>query len=328
MSIRPCAIVFAALLLARNASWVFAAADTQPSSAPSAPLLLDDDDDVVKPTPPVTPIPNQSSTRYFIGLLDHRSSYGLDFFPDPFLGPELDSERQVEADYLHSEKTGRRADEIDAGIQWNVVGQLNVAGEFGWNSEHQTNIIGADQSPDTEEESGTGFESVDLAIYHPLFQFVSHDNQFDYTAVARLDLGIPTRTPVSGTDVQLTPYLGHVLRIGNHVSIEAWTASQFTIAPNQTSQFIYGALLGYQIPHEQCPLPLTERITPLLELDGQTPFSGNAQDTLFTVVGVNINFKSTGEFQPSIQFGVQLPLDQGARDQLQWGVLAEFLFDL
>ena len=62
--------------------------------------------------------------------------------------------------------------------------------------------------------------------------------------------------------------------------------------------------------HEQLPLPLTEQVTPLFELDGQTPWSGNGQDALFGVTGLNIQFKSLGKMQPGVELGYQFPIDQ------------------
>jgi hypothetical protein len=324
ISIRRSIIVFAALLIAGSARQIFAAATTQPS--PHRPLLLDDDDDDAKQKPANSPATNPTSTRYFLGLLDNRSSYGKDFFPDPFLGPEFDAEQQVELDDLHGEKSGVQNDEVDAGVEWNVIGQLSVAAEFGWDSQQQAGPSDA-QGDNEQQDAGTGWESLDLAVYHPVFQYVAQDSLLDYTAIARLDLGIPTRTRVSGNDIQLTPWLGHLLRLGDHISVEAWTGSQFTIAPHQTSQFIYGASFGYQFSHHQLPLPCTQTLIPILELDGQSPFSGNGEDALFAVAGFNVNFNPIDEAQPMIQLGYQVPLDQGARDQLRWGILANVLFE-
>ncbi|MGA2233569.1 MAG: hypothetical protein ABSH22_21900 [Tepidisphaeraceae bacterium] len=334
---RQLVCALAAALIAADVPRLFAAPATQPSSTPSTPglesdlfaanpilVLDDDDDDNAKPAK--SPNSNETSGRYFLGLLDHRSSYGKDFFPDPFLGPEFDSEQQIELDYAHADKRGVRDDEIDAGFQWNVIGELTVAGEFGWDSEHRASTPGSSDGGD-EDAGGSGFENVDLAAYHPVFQYVSQDAVVDYTAAARLDVGVPTRTPVSGDDAQLTPYLGQLLRIGEHVSIEAWTGAQFTIAPREVNQLIYGALLGYELSHDQLPVPLTQRITPNLEFDGQSPFSGGGQDALFGVAGVDINLKPIGEVQPTLQVGYEFPVDQGARDQLHWGILAEFMFE-
>ncbi len=298
------------------------------TAAPGQIVFLDDDDDDEKHAPGASPTSSPSvPDRYFFDLLDHRSSYGNDFFPDPFIGPEFDSERQLELDYLHGEKHGVRDDEIDGGFQWNVFGQTTIAAEFGWDSEHQAAIHGGVGEEDDQAANASGLENVDLAIYHPLFQYVSRDSLLDYTAAARLDLGIPTRTPVSGTDAQLTPFLGHMLRIGDHLSLEAWTGVQFTIAPHQTNQLIYGLSLGYQLFHEQLPLPLTEKLTPIVELDGQSPLSGQGQDALFGVAGLDVNFTSVAKIDPHIELGYQFPLDQGARDQLQWGIIAEVFLE-
>ncbi len=327
------AIVTATLLA--DGSAVLAAGPTQPASevtalnaaietcVPRRIALLDDDDDDEKRAPSASAASNGGSSRYCLGLLDHRSSYGRDFFPDPFLGPEFDAERQLELDYLHSEKRGVRNDEIDAGFQWNIFGQMTIAGEFGWDSEHQINIHTGAGGEGDDNPNSRGFENVDLAIYHPLFQYVSTDDFFDYTAIARLGVGIPTRTAASGTDLQLTPFLGHLLRIGNHISLEAWSGIQFTIAPHQTDQLIYGASLGYQISREQLPLPFIEKLTPIIELDGQSSLSSQGQDALFGVAGADVNFRSLGQFDPHVEIGCQLPIDQGARDELRWGIITE-----
>ena len=205
-----------------------------------------------------------------------------------------------------------------------VIGQLTLAGEFGYDAEHQPKIPGGStDAKDNDTKQARGFENVDLAVYHPIFQAVSRDNRLDYTAAIRLDVGIPTDTAVSGSDVQLTPYLGQLLRVGEHVSVETWTGAEFTIAPHQTDQFIYGASFGYQLTHKQMSLPFTESVTPLFELDGRTPFSHPGQDALFGVVGLNWQFTGKGNWQPRLGLGYQFPIDQGARDQLHWGIITQ-----
>jgi hypothetical protein len=220
MPIRPIVLLLVATFVLSHAAPLFAGSATRPSS-PAPIFLLDADDDNASPKPSTAPSTNPAAGRYFFNLLDTRSRYGADFFPDPFLGPEFDSEKQLEADYLHAEKRGLRDDQIDAGFQWNLIGQLTVAGEFGWDSEHAS--ANSDSAGgDSESTGGTGFENVTLSIYHPVFQYVTPDNFLDYTAAVRLDAGFPTRTQVSGKDLELTPYLGHLLRIGDSISIEAW----------------------------------------------------------------------------------------------------------
>lgn len=231
-------------------------------------------------------------------------------------------------DYLHGEKHGLVNDEVDAGFQWNVVGQLMVVGEFGWDSQHAALIRGGAVDDDGAEGNLSGFENVDLAIYHPIFQWVAEDDSFDYTACLRLDFGIPTRTRASSRDLQLTPYLGQLLRLGRHISIEAWTGGAFSLAPHQRDPFIYGVSVGYEIIQEQLPLPLMEKLTPIVELGGQTPFSSRGQDVLFGFSGFDFHFRSVGALDPHIEVGYQFPLDQGARDQLRWGIVTQLFLEL
>jgi hypothetical protein len=300
---------------------LFAESTTQPSQNDATvlpdlftrPMLLDDDDDKSAKTTSIAPAVGGS--RYFFDLLDGSSKYGKDFFPDVFLGPDFDADSQLELDYAHAEKRAVRSDEIDGEIQWNIIGQLTIAAEFGWESTSNGN---------DSDDAGSGFENVDLSIQHPIFQYVSRDGIFDYSAVARLDASIPTRTPVSSTDVALTPYLGQLLRIGDHVSVQAWAGCQVAIGPDQFDQMIYGAQVGYQFLQSQLPVEMVDKITPILELDGTAPLSIRAPDALFGVAGVEISLESVGDVQPQFALGVELPIDEGARDQLRYGLLAQF----
>jgi hypothetical protein len=296
-----------------------------PALSPITPLLLDDDDDDKKPSQATTT--SVESGRYFFGLLDHRSMYGRDFFPDSFLGPEFDAERQIDFNYLHGERRGMRDDELDGGFQWNVAGELTISAEAGWDSQRSALIPQAGDGASEDTRGGTGAENVDLAVYHPIFQLVSDNGFLDYTAAARLDFGIPTRSHASGTDLQLAPYLGQLLRVGDHISLQAWTGSQITIAHDQANQFIYGLAAGYAIDHDDLPVPFVEKITPLLECDGQSPLKSGSQDVLFGVAGVNLSFNAIGEAQPQLQIGYQFPLDQGARDQDQWAILTQIFLE-
>jgi hypothetical protein len=146
MSIRT-AFILAAIAIAAYCPRVFSLPTTRP-------VWLDDDDDKDdhKPMLTTTAATNPESTRYFFGLLDSRSSYGNDFFHDPLIGPEFDSERQIEVDYAHTEASGLQGNEVDGGFQWNLIGELTVAAEFGYDWEHQINNHGGD-GDDTVNES-------------------------------------------------------------------------------------------------------------------------------------------------------------------------------
>ena len=94
--------------------------------------------------------------------------------------------------------------------------------------------------------------------------------------------------------------------------------------PDQQDALVYGALLGWRIKHEELPAPLTESITPMLELDGSRPFTAaGGQDALSGVIGANLEFESIGHVQPALSIGWEFPIDQGARDQFRWGIIAQ-----
>src|ERR1041385_1243303 len=60
-----------------------------------------------------------SGDRYFGGLLDHRSRYGQDFFPEPLRAPETDVDRELRFDWLHAEQPGTRINEVTAELEYN-----------------------------------------------------------------------------------------------------------------------------------------------------------------------------------------------------------------
>ena len=264
MAFSKSSIVLAAVFCFWNWGNLFAESTTQPSQA-DATVLPDLFTGRCCWTTTTIDLQNRRQPRRLrtaadiFDLLDSSSKYGKDFFPDVFLGPDFDADSQLELDYSHAEKRAVTSDEIDGEIQWNVIGQLTVGAEFGWESTSNGN---------DSDDAGTGFENVDLSIQHPIFQYVSPDGIFDYSAVARLDASVPTRTPVSDSDLALTPYLGQLLRVGDHVSVQAWAGCQVTIGPDQFDQMIYGAQVGYQFLQSQFPVKMVDKITPILELDG------------------------------------------------------------
>ena len=338
MSILPPVGIVAFLLLASPAASLLAdppaplAAPFSPDPANRStgsakrPLAVDDDDDD-QPAPADRPTAPAPVGRYAFSLLDRRSSYGRDFFPDPFLGPEFDRETQLEFDYAHGEAPGRQENEADAQLQWNFVEQFTLSVEAGYDAEHGPGARTGGESDEAGPANAQGFEDVDVAVYHPVFEAVSQGRMLDYTVALRLDVGVPTHTAVSGSNVQLTPYLGQLFRLGEHVSVEAWTGPQFTLASRQTQRLLYGTLLGYQITRRQLALPFTRSVTPLFELDGQQPFSRHGADALLGVAGFNWQFAPLGELQPRLGVGYQFPVDRGARDQLRWGIVTQVFLD-
>jgi hypothetical protein len=310
------------ILITLRASIVLAGSTTESSELGQMGQTFQLDDDDIAPKSNTTAPTTQPQGRYFFNLLDSRSSYGKDFFPDTFLGPNFDTGSQIQLSYLHTERRQAQEDEVEAEFEWTVYDKLTLTAEFGWDSEHESDI----DSGVLEHESSSGFENVTIGASYPIFQLVNADGTLDYTAAARLEAGIPTRTPVSSTQVTLTPYLGQLLRIGQHTSVQTWTGVQCTLGSENPDQIIYGVSFAYQIFQNEFPWHLTA-FTPTLEFDGQQPLTTAGQDALIGIAGFETSLKSFGDVQPLISIGYEFPIDQGARENLRWGILVQFYLD-
>src|SRR5690242_2675217 len=71
--------------------------------------------------------------------LDGRAIYGKGIFPEPLLAPEMDVEREVRLDWLHSEKRGTVSDEATAEVEWSF-GLLTVEAEFKYQRDSMVDV--------------------------------------------------------------------------------------------------------------------------------------------------------------------------------------------
>src|SRR5947209_20325645 len=60
------------------------------------------------------------TNRYFLGLLDHRSTYGTYWFPEPLRGPEMDVDSEFRVDYFHGEDQDRQQDQVKAEVEYSI----------------------------------------------------------------------------------------------------------------------------------------------------------------------------------------------------------------
>ena len=268
---------------------------------------------------------NSNSNRYFLNLLDHRSRYGAGFFPEHFRQTSLDAEHELRIDYFHGEQSVRRADEIEAEVEW-AIGNLTLTIEAEWESEREL-----------EPEEGVmgrheGWQTIKFKAHHPLYQYVSRDDFFDYTLVGKVSLGLPLAGSLHHDDYEIYPLLGQMLRAGEHFSTQTWTGVNFIVGPKEGGhhEFRYGALFGWNVYHDEAPLPGILSFTPLLELDGQTFLAGpeRSQNRLFGVAGLRFNLNPLGPAQPRFGIGYLFPIDQGARNEFGWGIHTSLIIEL
>ena len=260
------------------------------------------------------------------GLLDRRSSYGQFWFVEPLRAPEMDVDRELRFDYFHGETRGSVTDQVKAEVEYNF-GLLTLEMELPWERDR---FAVRPETRRTMHETVHGVGSIELSARHPLFEFVSDDNMLDYTLAGAFEVALPSNSPIS-KDTEFVPQLFQLLRLGEHVSVEASAGISALAGPREggTDTFEYNVVLGYNIEHEQLPLPRVLRTIPMVELNGATTTNGPeaGSDRLFGTAGLRLNFEPIGLAQPRIGAGYAFPIDKGARDEMRWGIVTSLVFE-
>jgi hypothetical protein len=265
------------------------------------------------------------STRYgLFNALDHRSRYGQFWFVEPLRGPEMDVDREFRVDWFHGEDQNLQQDEVEAEIEYNF-GLLTLELELPYEREAELSADG--------REVAEGIGNIELSARHPIFQAVSEDGKLDYTIVAALELALPTQSEISH-DTEIVPQIFQLLRVGEHLSIEASAGESFLIGPDEggASAFEYDLVFGYNLEHEELPIPGVERTIPIFELNGERVTNGadgddDSDNELFGTIGARFNLTPVAGLQPRVGFGYVFPIDQGARESLDWGVITSLVFE-
>jgi hypothetical protein len=269
--------------------------------------------------------PSDGSNRYgLFNALDHRSRYGQFWFVEPLRGPEMDVDREFRVDWFHGEDQHVQEDEVTAELEYNF-GLLTVELELPYEREAELSAEG--------REVAEGIGNIELSARHPIYQWVSNDGNLDYTLVGALELALPTQSEISH-DTEVVPQIFQLLRVGEHVSIEASAGESFLIGPDEggSSAFEYNFVLGYNLEHEELPIPGIERTIPIFELNGERVTNGadgddDSDNELFGTVGARFNLTPVAGLQPRIGFGYVFPIDHGARSSLDWGVITSLVFE-
>jgi hypothetical protein len=266
--------------------------------------------------------------RYGVfNLLDHRSIYGQFWFPEPLRGPETDVDRELRLDYFHGEGQDRQADQLKAELEYNV-GLLTFELELPYERESESfsNSLTRRIDRDTSE----GVPAIELSARHPVYQYVSDDNFFDYTLVGALEVAVPSGSKI-GKDTEVVPQLFQAIRLGDHFSIQTTAGLSMLIGPDEggTNAFEYNVVFGYNLEHDELPLPGVLRTVPIFELNGETGLNRgeHGKNELFGTIGARFNLQSIGVAQPRIGLGYVFPIDEGAREELDWGIITSLVFE-
>jgi hypothetical protein len=258
-------------------------------------------------------------TRYgLFNSLDHRSSYGQDAFPEPFL---VDDSAQEEAefrlDWLHTASGSDHTDNAKAEIEYGI-GLLTLELEL----PYERDVTGGTVTK--------GLENVDVGARYPFYQFVSQNGRLDTTFGAAVELGIPTGSDVS-KNTELVPKIFNDTKIGRF-TVQTVLGDSMLFGPGSdggVNTFEYGFTFGYDLTHKTLPLPGIEKIIPVAELSGETQLNkaDAGHNRLLAGVGLRVNLKPIGRIQPRPGILFVFPVDNGARADAHWGIMTSLVFE-
>jgi len=278
-------------------------------------------DDAATQTPAVAA--SSADTRYgLFNWLDHRSAYGEGVYPEPFLVDDSDLEvNEARLDWLHTQaSTHERDDMVTAEVE-KGFGLLTLEIEVPYEVDYDT---AANKTTD-------GFDNIDLGARYPIYQFVSDAKFVDSTFGAALEVGVPTRSSLS-KDTEVVPKIFDDLRLGTHFTLQSIAGLSMLYgsdADNGLKTFEYGLVFGYTIPRKELELPDVLQLIPVFELIGatETDHAVPGHNSLTGNAGFRVNLKTIGSVQPRLGAGYVFPIDNGAREDMHWGVITSLVFE-
>jgi len=250
--------------------------------------------------------------------LDHRSIYGQDVFPEPFLVDDSDLETdEARLDWMHTEAGSSKTDIIHPEIE-RAFGLMTMELEFPY--EYDT----------APGETRKGFDNIDLGARYPFYQYVSPNGFVDSTFGAGIEVGIPTESAVS-KNAELVPKIFDDVKVGNF-TVQSIFGYSTLFGPGEEGglqTFEYGFVFGYTFPHRALPIPDVEQTIPFLELTGETELNKDnpGHNSLLGNAGFRFNLKAIGEIQPRPGIGFIFPMNSGAREDTHWGVITSLVFE-
>jgi hypothetical protein len=264
-----------------------------------------------------------------LGWLDHRSVYGQEAYPEPFLVDDSDLEvDEARLDWLHTRAANEHTDLVTGEVE-KGFGLLTLEIEVPYERDSTTTIDPVSGRSTTAVEQGMG--NVDLGARLPVFQRISADGFLDLTGGVAIEVGVPTHSPVSA-NTEVVPKVFADLAIGPHFTVQSifgYSMLYGSGSEGGLDTFEYGFVFGYNIDHRQLPIPGVLRLIPMFELSGATAVNkaDAGSDSLVGDLGFRLNLKSVGGIEPRLGFGIVFPVDRGARENVSSGFVASMVFE-
>jgi hypothetical protein len=260
------------------------------------------------------------STRYgLFGWFDHRSEYGQEVFPEPFLVDDSDLEKdEARLDWLHTHRNDQHSDLVTAEVE-KGFGLMTLEVEIPFERDVDAGSI------------TQGVANIDLGARYPLYQYVSADGLIDATFGAGIEVGIPTNSSVS-ENAEFVPKIFNDLKIGDHFTLQSVLGYSTLAGPGEDGglqTFEYGFVFGYTIQHDELPVPGLQQLIPVVELSGETTLNhaDHGESSLIADIGFRANLKTIGRVQPRLGVAFVFPIDRTARNDVHWGVVTSLVFE-
>ena len=270
-----------------------------------------------------TPAPAAADNRYgLFNWLDRRSAYGEGVYPEPFLVDDSDLEvNEARLDRLHTQATTRERDDVVTAEVEKGFGLLTLEIEVPYEVDTTT----------APSRTTDGFDNIDLGARYPIYQFVSDRGFVDSTVGAAIEVGIPTHSSLS-KDTEVVPKIFDDLRLGSHFTVQSIVGLSMLYGSDEDNglkTFEYGLVFGYTIPREELTLPGVLQLIPVFELIGETELNhaDPGHNRLTGNAAVRVNLKTIGSVQPRLGVGYVFPIDNGAREEMHWGVITSLVFE-
>jgi hypothetical protein len=286
--------------------------------------------DVVAESPTTNSAATSRSTRYgLFNLLDSRSAYGQGVFPEPFLVDDSDGEsNEARLDWFHAEGPDQGSDVVTAEVE-KGFGPLTLELEVPYEIDHSLDI-----DPDTGLGTGSraqGFANINPGARVPVYQFVSENGVVDNSIGVAIEVGIPTNSPVS-KNTEVVPKIFDDLKLGDHFTIQTIEGYSQLFGGGDDSNLEtleYGVVLGYSIEHTQLPIPCVEELIPVFEMQGGTELNKDqpGHTSLLGNAAIRLNMDNVGPIQPRLGIGYVFPMNDGAREDLHWGIYTSLVFE-
>lgn len=276
----------------------------------SAAALYAEDDDAPASTG------GGASARYglFNGL-DHRSSYGQEIYPEPFLVDDTNKEEnEARMEWFYGRAAGHQQNnvitaELSHGFG-NVTLQLEVPYEI-------ANAPGL---------GAHGWDNIDARARSPLFEAVAPNGFADTIFGVALEVGIPLNT-IFSKNAELLPQVFNDTRFGKFTIQSLFGYSMLFGAGGDNGglhTFEYGFTLGYAI---EKPCARVERFTPVFEVSGAKELNKAETNGINGSAGFRVNLEAIRKFAPQLGVGYVFPMNRAAHQDLHNGIYTMLAFE-